>query len=80
MQALREGATKWRMSCSYDEQGRNDADVFEVSISELDPLRSYPGAPCPEVIKVRINGQGCNKCVVGKFKVVYVLRNSSRIL
>lgn len=73
MQGLREGTIKWRLSCSYDEQGTNDANMLEVMLSTLDPLRSFGGVVCPTVLKVRINGQGCANCVVGTTKVFYVL-------
>ena len=65
MQGLRQGAKAWRISCLYDEQGRNDTDKLVVLTSTLDPLRTYQGILCPKVKQVRINGQGCDKCVVG---------------
>lgn len=69
MQGLRDGVTKWRMSCSYEELGRDDSNMLEVSISKLDPFHNSAQVVCPEVIKVRINGAGCSKCVVGRILV-----------
>ena len=69
MQGLRDGVTKWRMSCSYEELGKDNSNMLEVSVSKLDPFHKSAQPVCPEVNEVRINGAGCSKCVVGRILV-----------
>ena len=71
MKGLREGAMLWRISCSYDHQGRNDDHMLQVSMSQLDPLRSHNKIVCSEVQIAKINGVGCYKCVIGMANETY---------
>ena len=72
MKGLREGAMKWKITCSYDQRGRNDDTMLQVWMSELDPLHSHNKPVCSKVQYVRINGDGCNRCRIGMSKVFYV--------
>ena len=65
MKGLREGATFWKVTCSYDQRGRNEDHVLLVPVNRLDPLVSHNKTVCVKVQKVRINGQGCENCDVG---------------
>lgn len=80
MQGLREGANRWKITCSYDEHNRTHKDKLVVSVSTLDPLRSFQDVLCPEVESVRIKGQGCDNCVVGTAKVFHFLYIKSSVI
>lgn len=65
MTALRDGARKWKYTCSYDQIGMKEKDALKVFLSELDPL-DVNGVKCPAAQNIIINGQECKQCVVGK--------------
>ncbi len=69
MKGLRDEAQKWKISCSYEQLGMDKNNKLRVAVHELDPLDS--GTKCPKVMKIRINGQGCDDCVIGMTRVLY---------
>jgi hypothetical protein len=65
MKGLRDGAVKWSLACSYDQQRYKTNDVLVVFMHQLDPLGSSDGRKCPKVQRIGVNGQACRNCIVG---------------
>ena len=75
MKGLRDGAVKWSLACSYDQQRYKKRDSFVVFMHELDPLGSSDGYKCPTVRRISVNGQACSHCIAGMTSGFYVMFN-----